>query len=43
VQLGASDGAYLQIISGVRNGDEVIVSGQQSMLDGDAVKIITEK
>ena len=39
VSLGASDGDYLQVLSGVKVGDQVITVGQQSLNDGDKIAV----
>lgn len=39
VAVGATDGDYLQVISGVNVGDQVITVGQQALLDGDNVVV----
>ncbi|HEY3378456.1 MAG TPA: efflux RND transporter periplasmic adaptor subunit [Armatimonadota bacterium] len=37
--LGATDGAFIQVLSGVTPGEQVVLSGQQGLMDGDAVSI----
>ncbi|HOK41098.1 MAG TPA: efflux RND transporter periplasmic adaptor subunit [bacterium] len=39
VQSGVSEGAFIQIISGIREGEEVVVEGQHNLFDGELVKI----
>jgi hypothetical protein len=40
VDLGASDGAFIQVYSGVQAGDAVIVSGPASLQSGTRVQIV---
>ncbi|MHB9024343.1 MAG: efflux RND transporter periplasmic adaptor subunit [Armatimonadota bacterium] len=35
---GATDGAYIQILSGVSPGEKVVVAGQQNLADGDPLQ-----
>jgi len=39
VVLGATDGDYVQVLSGVLVGDKVITNGQDTLHEGDTVKI----
>jgi HlyD family secretion protein len=41
VALGAPDGDYIQVLSGVVVGDQVITVGQQSLNDGDSISLMT--
>lgn len=43
VVVGASDGKYVQIISGLAAGEKVIIEGQQTLMDGDQVRIVNGK
>lgn len=38
---GATDGIYLQILSGVTTGEQVITAGQQTLVDGDPINATT--
>jgi len=40
VTVGASDGEYLQILSGLAAGEQVVTVGQQTLADGDKVNSI---
>lgn len=40
VTIGASDGAYVQVLSGLIGNERIVVVGQQSLLDGDTIKIV---
>ncbi|HOF90184.1 MAG TPA: efflux RND transporter periplasmic adaptor subunit, partial [Armatimonadota bacterium] len=42
VTLGASDAAAVQVISGVHPGDRLIVTGQQTLKDGDPISMAEE-
>lgn len=37
--LGASDDQYIQVLSGLQEGEQLITAGPQSLADGDAIKI----
>lgn len=43
VETGVDNGEMLQLVSGVENGDKVVVSGQSYLSDGDKVKVVTEE
>ena len=43
VAIGASDGKYVQILSGLAAGAQVVTEGQQTLADGDQVKIVNGK
>lgn len=43
VETGVDNGEMLQLVSGVENGDKVVVSGQSYLADGDKVKVVTEE
>ena len=43
VQLGASDGARVQIISGVKPGERIVTRAYQTLKDGATVKLNSEK
>ena len=40
VQLGLSNGAYVEIVSGLKDGDQVVVVGQAAVKPGAAVRIV---
>ncbi len=40
VELGAAEGEKIEVTSGLRNGDEVIVEGNKELEDGNLVEII---
>lgn len=40
VAVGASDGTYVQVISGIAAGAQVVTMGQQTLADGDQVKLV---
>ncbi len=40
VTIGASDGAHVQVLSGLIGNERIVVVGQQSLLDGDTIKIV---
>jgi len=40
VGVGASDGTYVQVISGLAAGARVVTVGQQTLADGDQVKVV---
>ncbi|MHB0939067.1 MAG: efflux RND transporter periplasmic adaptor subunit [Armatimonadota bacterium] len=42
VAVGASDGTYVQVISGLAAGAKVVTVGQQTLADGDPVKVVNE-
>jgi len=42
VTLGVNDSAYIQVLSGVLVGDQVITVGQQSLITGDSVTVRNE-
>ncbi|OPZ87625.1 MAG: Multidrug resistance protein MdtA precursor [bacterium ADurb.Bin429] len=43
VTLGASDAAAVQVLSGVNPGDRLIVTGQQTLKDGDKISVAEAK
>lgn len=42
VETGLDNGEYVEILSGIKEGDKVIVKGQQYVVEGEAVKVIKE-
>ncbi|MEX2497421.1 MAG: hypothetical protein WD397_00925 [Wenzhouxiangellaceae bacterium] len=40
VELGRLDTGWVEIFGAVRPGDPVVVAGQASLLDGEAVRVI---
>ena len=42
IQVGIQDEEYTEILNGIQSGDEVISAGQDSLKDGDEVKVIKE-
>ena len=42
VKLGKTDGPYVQILSGLSAGDQVVVDGADRLRDGAEVRIVTE-
>ncbi len=42
VKLGKTDGPYVQILSGLSAGDQVVVDGADRLHDGAEVRIVTE-
>ena len=40
VKAGVIDGDYVQILSGLHSGEQVITVGQQTLLDGDKITVI---
>ena len=42
VKLGKTDGPYVQILSGLSAGDQVVVDGADRLREGAEVRIVTE-
>lgn len=42
VETGIDNGENIQIVSGINNGDKVVVSGQDYVVDGEEVKTVTD-
>jgi hypothetical protein len=40
VTIGASDGEYIQLLSGLDTGARVVTVGQQTLADGDKVNVV---
>ncbi len=43
VSTGIDNGSYVQILSGINEGDVVVVSGQDFVTEGEAVNIVTDE
>jgi hypothetical protein len=41
VQLGARDGAFVQVLNGLKAGDMVVERGGGFLKDGDPVRVLT--
>jgi RND family efflux transporter MFP subunit len=42
VSLGKTEGALIEVLSGIRNGDALIVEGGKNLEDGDEIEIINQ-
>ena len=42
VKTGKTQGNFIEILSGLKNGDEIISEGARSVIDGQAVKILNQ-
>ena len=40
VQLGYDDGPWVEVRSGLKDGDRVVVAGKAALRDGSAVKVL---
>ncbi len=40
VTIGSTQGALIEIVDGLHNGDELIVEGNKSLEDGDVIKVV---
>ena len=40
VQLGLSNGAYVEVVTGLKDGDQVVVVGQAAVKPGATVRIV---
>jgi multidrug efflux pump subunit AcrA (membrane-fusion protein) len=39
IQLGITDGKQTEVLSGLEPGDQLVVAGQETLNDGDAVRM----
>ncbi len=40
IETGKTQGDYIEVLSGLQNGNEIIVEGARSVKDGQEVKIL---
>jgi RND family efflux transporter MFP subunit len=43
IKTGKTEGDFIEVLSGIKNGAEVILEGARSIKDGQEVKVITQK
>lgn len=43
IKTGQTEGDFIEVLSGIENGAEVILEGARSIKDGQEVKVITQK
>ncbi len=43
IETGKTEGDYIEVLSGISNGAEIILEGARSIKDGQEVKVITPK
>ncbi len=43
IETGQTEGDYIEVLKGIKNGAEIILEGARSIKDGQEVKVITQK